>query len=74
MKLELAPLAHVYTTQVALVLDFLHSQSIVYRDLKPENILLDNNGFIKLTDFGLSKSLLSQTQTHTQTQSKTNML
>ena len=28
---------------------------MVYRDLKPENILLDQNGHVKLIDFGLSK-------------------
>jgi len=27
----------------------------LYRDLKPENIVLDENGHVKLTDFGLSK-------------------
>ena len=30
---------------------------VVYRDLKPENILLDEQGYIKLTDYGLAKFL-----------------
>lgn len=36
-------------------MEYLHSKNVLYRDLKPENILLDNEGHIRLTDFGLSK-------------------
>jgi len=41
----------------------LHENHIIYRDLKPENILLDENGHIKLTDFGLSKIMLEEDET-----------
>ncbi|KAI4898354.1 hypothetical protein NFI96_011759 [Prochilodus magdalenae] len=44
-----------YLAELALALDHLHGLGIIYRDLKPENILLDEDGHIKLTDFGLSK-------------------
>ncbi|XP_042190056.1 ribosomal protein S6 kinase alpha-3 isoform X2 [Callorhinchus milii] len=44
-----------YLAELALALDHLHSLGIIYRDLKPENILLDEDGHIKLTDFGLCK-------------------
>ena len=44
-----------YAAQIALALGYLHKSRILYRDLKPENILLDENGYIKLADFGLAK-------------------
>ena len=44
-------------SQLVLALCHLHRNNIIYRDLKPENILLDEVGYIKLTDFGLSKQL-----------------
>ncbi len=44
-----------YAAEIAMALGHLHEKSIIYRDLKPENILLDNQGHVRLTDFGLSK-------------------
>ena len=34
-------------------------QMLVHCDLKPENIMIDSDGTVKVTDFGLSKSILS---------------
>ena len=49
------PLAQFYAAQMVLALEYLHIQGVVYRDFKPENILIDSAGYIRLTDFGLSK-------------------
>ncbi|XP_044017383.1 cAMP-dependent protein kinase catalytic subunit 1-like [Aphidius gifuensis] len=46
-----------YASQVALAIEYLHNCHLVYRDLKPENILIDNNGYLKLTDFGFCKKI-----------------
>jgi serum/glucocorticoid-regulated kinase 2 len=47
-------LVRFYTAQVAIALEHLHEFGIAYRDLKPENILIDEDGYVKLCDFGAS--------------------
>ena len=46
-----------YGAQIALALQYLHDKGIVYRDLKPENILMDEQGYLRLADFGMAKKL-----------------
>ncbi|ETN70787.1 kinase domain protein [Necator americanus] len=46
--------------ELIIAIDSLHKRKVIYRDLKLENILLDENGHVKLTDFGLSKLLVPE--------------
>ena len=43
----------------------MHGQDLIYRDLKPENVLVQDNGYIKLTDFGFVKRLKAWNRTYT---------
>ncbi|TVR75777.1 MAG: serine/threonine-protein kinase [Sphaerobacteraceae bacterium] len=43
--------------QIANGLDFAHARDLVHRDIKPQNILVDNNGNVKVVDFGIAKGI-----------------
>ncbi|KAG6969463.1 hypothetical protein JG687_00003194 [Phytophthora cactorum] len=36
-------------------LEYLHDQNLLYRDLKLENLVLDEEGYLKILDFGFAK-------------------
>ncbi|GAB2300764.1 CBL-interacting protein kinase 18 [Dionaea muscipula] len=43
-----------YFQQLVSAVDYCHSRGVYHRDLKPENLLLDEDGNLKVSDFGLS--------------------
>ena len=52
-------IARLYAAEITIALDFLHKQDIIYRDVKPDNVVFDENGHIRLIDFGLAKKEFS---------------
>lgn len=51
--------------KVAKALECAHRSGIIHRDVKPQNILVTEEGVVKVTDFGIAKSMDSSTIAHT---------
>lgn len=56
--------AQKYIAEVVLGVEDLHKKGIVHRDLKPDNLLINQDGHLKLTDFGLSRMGMVGRHTH----------
>lgn len=53
--------------KVSTALECAHKNNIIHRDIKPHNILVTADGTVKVTDFGIAKSMDSSTIAHTNT-------
>jgi serum/glucocorticoid-regulated kinase 2 len=42
---------------IVLSLEYMHSLKIMHRDLKPENLVIDDRGYVRVTDLGVSREV-----------------
>ncbi|MCT4782763.1 MULTISPECIES: Stk1 family PASTA domain-containing Ser/Thr kinase [Exiguobacterium] len=51
--------------QICDAIDHAHANRIIHRDIKPQNMMIDQNGNVKVTDFGIAVAMSNATLTHT---------
>src|SRR5665647_2301129 len=51
------------SVQILEALRFAHRRDVIHRDIKPQNMIIDNEGRVKVTDFGIARAGSASTMT-----------
>lgn len=46
-------------------LEYMHNKGVIHRDIKPENLLLDDKGYVRITDLGISREFSPENSSDT---------
>jgi serine/threonine protein kinase len=44
-----------FVANILIGLEYMHKNKIIHRDIKPENLVLDSQGYLRVTDLGISR-------------------
>ena len=54
-----------FISNMIYALNYIHDNNVIHRDIKPENLVLDENGYVRITDFGIAKENLEDNSSET---------
>ena len=54
-----------FISNIIYAFKYIHENNVIHRDIKPENLVLDENGYCRITDFGIAKENLPDNSSET---------